>query len=338
MLLLRVLSICLHQKFSGRTVKTRYAINYLIFKKKNMRNKIFMIICFLAAFLIVSSCLKDKIGEDWTSSLKGKMYAQFPSNGAQSFVIQPVATDQIFKFLVNIATDALPTTDITLTFAVDQAAMDAFNKEMHAADTSILWSYELYPALTILDPTITIAAGTRNAYVHVKLSNADTLRLTAKYMAPISITSASGGVVIASNMKTVLYSLPIANKWEGTYKMKGYILRNLPPIDEVLSGFYKGRTYKLGTSGPNSVTLNKGMAWADSEIDYAGGISFWQITITEPANTITVSDATNPAVQIFAPYPNRYDPATRTFYMKVFWGAGVDFRSTTDTLVYSGPY
>ena len=89
-----------------------------------MRNKIFIIISFWQQILIVSSCLKDKVGEDWTASLKGKMYAQFPRPGAQSFTIAPNASDQDFKFLVNIATDALPTSDITLTFTVDQAAME----------------------------------------------------------------------------------------------------------------------------------------------------------------------------------------------------------------------
>jgi len=294
-----------------------------------------MTISFLAAILIVSSCLKDNIGEDWTASLKGKMYAQFPSNGTQSFTIAPTANDQSFKFLINIATDALPTSDITLTLAIDPVAMAANNVAMQAADTSIHWSYELYPAFTLLDPTVVIKAGTRNAYVHVKVSRADTIRLTAKYMVPITITNATGGVMIAANMKTVLYSLPVANKWEGTYKMKGTILR---AGDPVLSGYYKGRTYKLGTNGPNSVILNKGMAWADSETDYAGGIGAWVITISEPANTITVSDATNGAVTADPSYPNRYDPATRTFYMSVYWGTGPTNRATTDTLVYSAPY
>lgn len=302
-----------------------------------MRNKIFIIISFLAAILIASSCLKDKVGEDWTASLKGKMYAQFPKPGAQSFTIAPNADDQTFKFLVNIATDALPTSDITLTMAVDQAAMDAFTAQTQAADTSIHWSYEMYPAFTIIDQTVTIKAGTRNAYVHVRVSRADTIRLTAKYMIPITISEASGGVIIAENMNTVLYSLPIANKWEGTYKLKGFILR---AGDPVLSGFYKGRTYKLGTNGPNSVILNKGMAWADSETDYAGGISYWVITINESTtpNPITVSDATNAAVKADPAYPNRYDPATKTFYMSVYWGTGPTNRATTDTLVYSGPY
>jgi hypothetical protein len=301
-----------------------------------MRNKIFMIISFLAAILITSSCLKDKVGEDWTSSLKGKMYAQFPNPGAQSFTIAPTATDQVFKFLVNIATDALPTSDITLTFAVDQAAMAAYTAETQAADTSVHWSYELYPSFTI-EP-VTIKAGTRNTYVHVIVSRADTIRLTSKYMIPITITAASGGVIVAENMKTVLYAIPIANKWEGTYKMKGYILRDPYPD---YTGYYKNRTMKLATFGPNTVAITSLWYWAGANAaSGVAGIGNWQITISEATvpNPISLVDPTNPAVKLLSTYPNRYDPATKTIYMSVYWGAGPTSRATTDTLVYYGPY
>jgi hypothetical protein len=301
-----------------------------------MRNKIFMIISFLAVTLLLSSCLKDKVGEDWTSSLKGKMYAEFPANGEQVKVIQPVATDQIFKFLINVATDALPTSDITLTLATDPAAMEAFSDAVQAGDTSIHWRYKIYPQLTIIDQTVTIKAGTRNAYVHVKLSGANTLSLADKFMCPITIQTATGGVVISANKKTVLYKLPIANKWEGTYKARGTVLRE---GDAVLSGYYKGRTYKLGTSGPNSVTFDKIFGWSDGN-GTIGGISYWELTISESAtpNPISIKDPTNAAVKLLGTYPNRYDPITRTFYMSVYWGTGPTNRATTDTVVYSGPY
>ena len=303
-----------------------------------MRNKIFIKISFLAVVLIVTSCLKDKIGEDWTSSLKGKMYAQIPNNGAQTFTIAPIATDQVFKFLVNIATDALPTSDITLNFSVDQAAMAAYTAQVQAADTSIHWSYELYPSFTILDNPVTIKAGTRNAYVHVRVSRADTIRLTAKYMIPLTITDASSGVTVAANMQTVLWQLPIANKWEGTYKMKGYILRDPYPD---YTGWYKNRTMKLATAGPNTVEITSLWYWAAPNASSGvGGIGNWLISISESAvpNPLSFVDPINPAVKFLSTYPNRYDPATKTFYISVYWGSGPTNRATTDTLTYYGPY
>ena len=297
-----------------------------------------MIISLLAVVLFATSCLKDKVGEDWTSSLKGKMYAQIPNNGAQTFTIAPIPTDQEFKFLVNIATDALPTSDITVNFTIDKAAMAAYTAQVQAADTSVHWSYELYPSFTILDNPVTIKAGTRNAYIHVKVSRADTIRLTGKYMIPITIADASSGVTVAANMQTVLWQLPIANKWEGTYKMKGYILRDPYPD---YTGWYKNRTMKLATAGPNSVQITNLLYWAPpSASSSVGGIGNWVITISEASvpNPITLVDPANAAVKLLSTYPNRYDPATKTIYMSVYWGSGPTNRATTDTLTYYGPY
>ena len=52
--------------------------------------------------------------------------------------IAPVPDEVTFKFLVNIASDALPTQDITVTLAVNQDAMDRYNAAKGTA-------YKLYP-------------------------------------------------------------------------------------------------------------------------------------------------------------------------------------------------
>lgn len=185
-----------------------------------MRNKIFKITFFLASVLLLSSCLKDKVGEDWTDSLKGKMYAEVWKPGYTSLGLAPVADPVTFKFLVNIATDALPTQDITLTIGVDTMPMHDYNvaKGTH---------YKLYPFIEVLDPTVVIKAGTRNAYVHVKVWNADQLDACANFMAPIAILSADNGVVVAdpSNAGARLMALPISNPYAATYHTIGYRIR-----------------------------------------------------------------------------------------------------------------
>jgi len=307
-----------------------------MYKMNNMKNKIFLTLSFLAVMFVVSSCLKDDVGIDWSDDLKGKMYAEFPSNGENTFVIQPVAADQVFKFLVNIATDELPASDVTLTFSIDLPAMAALNSELHSGETPVTWSYRLYPGATIIDQTLTIPAGTkRNAYVHVRLPRADTLNLNNKYMVPITITEVTGGVTIAANKKTVLYRLPVANKWEGTYKGKGYIIREGDPV---LSGRRKFNV-KLATLGSNSVAWTSTHIWGDG-IGGVGGIGVWEITINESVvpNTITLRDPSNAAVKLLSTYPNRYVPSERTFYISAYWGSGPTNRAETDTLVYYGPY
>jgi hypothetical protein len=307
-----------------------------MYKMKNMKNKIYLTISFLAVVLLFSSCLKDDIGIDWTDSLKGKMYAEFPNNGANTFVIQPVSTPQIFKFLVNIATDELPSSNITLTFGFDQPAMEEYNDELQDADTSMHWRYRMFPGAVILDQTLVIEAGTRNAYVHVRLPQADTLNLNNKYMVPITITDVTAGVVIAENKKTVLFRLPLANKWEGTYKAKGWILRE---GDALLTGYYKNITVKLATLGPNSVVWESIHVWGDGASG-VGGIGNWEITIDESTvpNKISLVDPTNATVVLNPAYPNRYEPTERTFYMSTYWAGGPTNRAITDTVVYYGPY
>ncbi|HBE43347.1 MAG TPA: hypothetical protein DDW27_19530 [Bacteroidales bacterium] len=306
-------------------------------KMKNMKSKILLAISFLAVVFVTSSCLKDDIGINWADDLKGKMYAEFPSNGANTYVIQPVAADQVFKFLVNIATDELPKTDVTFTFDFDPTAMAAYNTELKKADPNMNWSYRMYPGAVINDKTLTIKADTRrNAYVHVKLPRADTLNLENKYMVPITITSVTGGVIIAANKKTVLYRLPLANKWEGTYKLKGWILREGDPV---LTGHRKNITVKLATLGPNSVVWESTHIWGDGASG-VGGIGNWEITIDESTvpNKISLVDPANPAVKLNPDYPNRYEPSEKTFYIDAYWGAGINNRREIDTLVYYGPY
>ena len=120
--------------------------------------------------------------------------------------------------------------------------------------------------------------------------------------------------------------------------MKGYILRDPYPD---YTGWYKNRTMKLATAGPNSVQITNLLYWAPpSASSSVGGIGNWVITISEASvpNPITLVDPANAAVKLLSTYPNRYDPATKTIYMSVYWGSGPTNRATTDTLTYYGPY
>lgn len=305
-----------------------------MYKMKNMKNKILLAISFVALVFATSSCLKDDVGIDWTDDLAGKMYAEFPSNGPNTFVIQPIAADQVFKFLVNIATDVPPTSDITLTFGFDAPALAAYNAELHAADPEMEWDYLMYPGAVLIDNSLVIKAGTRNAYVHVKLPGANLLDMNNKYCVPVTITNATGGVIIAANKKTVLYRLPIANKWEGTYKGRGYILREGDPV---LSGWRKFNV-KFATVDGSTVAWTSTHIWGDG-VGGVGGIGNWEIKIDEAStpNPITLKDPDNAAVVLNSAYPNRYEPGERTFYIDAYWGSGITNRRETDTIVYYGP-
>ncbi len=185
-----------------------------------MKNKIFIALTFLASTMLLNSCLKDNVGEDWTSSLKGKMYAEIWKAGYASLALQPTTDTVTFKFLVNIATDQPPTQDITINLFSDTAAVRRYNQWKGT-------NYKPFPTVKILDSVLVIKAGTRNKYAHVQVWGADKLNACDNFMAAVAIKSATGGVVVtdALNQGARLMALPISNPYAGDYDVIGYRIR-----------------------------------------------------------------------------------------------------------------
>lgn len=262
-----------------------------------------MIVSILASVLFLNSCLKDNVGMDWTKDLKGKMYAEVWKGGFAALGMQPVPDPVVFKFLVNIATDALPTSDITLTIGVNDDARVRYNAANKKA-------YLLYPYIEVLDPTVVIKAGTRNAYVHVKVWNANLLNACDNYMAPISILTASGGVIVsdAINNGSKLMALPISNPYAATYHVTGHFIHPTAGtriIDEdksLTTVDCKTVTTSIGDLGGEglNITIN-----ADNSVTISG-----QLSDTQPL----IQDATK---------PNVYDPVAKTITLNYYYvGAG----------------
>jgi hypothetical protein len=272
-------------------------------KIQNMRNYIFKIISFLAVSLLAGSCLKDDIGEDWTDSLKGKMYAEVWNAGFQALALQPVPDPVVFKFLVNIATDEPPTQAITVSLAVNPDAIAKYNA-IKGTD------YKLFPYIELIDKTVTIAAGTRNAYAHVRVWNANTLNACDNFMAPITITSATGGVIPADplNQGSRLMALPISNPFAGSYQVTGtfnHPTAGIRAIDEVKT---------LSTVNCSTV---------ETSIGDLGGAGLFIKVNTDNSVTITGElSASQPLVMVTG-QPNVYDPATKTFTLNYYYvGSG----------------
>jgi hypothetical protein len=293
-----------------------------------MRNKIFKIISFLALALVVSSCLKDDMGEDWTSTLKGKMYAEVWNGGFQSLGLASSPDPVIFKFLVNIASDQPPTHDITVTIAVNPDALDRYNALKGT-------SYKLYPFIEVLDPTLTIKAGTRNAYAHVKVWNADQLNACDNYVAPISIMDATGGVIPADPINTGsrLMGLPISNPYAGDYHVVGY--RKHPalgilPVDktETLSTIDCKTVTKSGFGDyPYDVTIQ-----VTTNTIIVGGVTCYKVIVhvVDPASGSFVAGETQyetfTGTATAVPIPvtndvNYYNPVEKKFVLNMAYNA-----------------
>jgi hypothetical protein len=298
-----------------------------------MRNKIFKITSFLAVVLLVSSCLKDDIGEDWTASLKGKMYAEIWKGGFAAFSLQPVPDEVTFKFLVNIATDELPTEDITVTLAVNPEAITRYNKLKGT-------EYKLYPYITVLNPTVTIKAGTRNAYAHVKVWNASELSACDNYMAPISIMDATGGVIVsdAVNMGSRLMALPIANKYQGDYHATGYFKHPTAGSSRAIDmdKFYGTLTCKsvngdLADLGPD-YTMD--LIVDESAVIMVGGNPTYKVTIIGYGAQVTeqldvADDLISGATGVTFNY---WDINAKKFVLRYHYNNGAAWREIMETL------
>jgi len=132
--------------------------------------------------------------------------------------------------------------------------------------------------------------------------------------------------------------IDVSNRWAASYLLSGYVLREGDPV---LSGYYRNIPWKLATVGAKSVVYFKTHLWADGGT--IGGIGPWVLTMDDSAGPnnpmpVKVTDAINSAVKNNPAYNSRYVPATKTFYISVFWGSGPTNRAATDTLVYSGPF
>lgn len=278
-----------------------------------------MLVTFLAGIFLLNSCLKDTVGDYWKDDLAGKMYATISSPGLQTKSLYPVAAPVTFSFLVNIATDALPTSDITLNIAFDNAAITAYNAKLKAdaiASGLTTWKvFRAFPSYKLLDPTITIKAGTRNASIRVQVDRADTLSLKGNYMTAFSITGVTpSSIPIAGNMKTVLFAHPLANEYEGDYSSEGF-------RDHPTNGIEPFKYNKLAFSTVNGTTVHK------TQVGNYGGYGL-DITVTNQTmvvNGVTVykcdlqiTDMADPTDQIIYPTyngdpMNYYNPVTKVF-------------------------
>lgn len=292
-----------------------------------MKNKIIVIITFLAGIVSLNSCLKDD-ADYWKDDVAGKVYATIAKPGLQTQSLLPVADEVKISFLVNIASDALPTTTNTITLAFDNAAIDAYNTKLRDAaiannDTLDDGSpdykhYVPFPSASLTNTTITIPAGARNAYAEIKVANADTIRLDGFYMLAVTITSATAP--IAANMKTVLYAFPIANQYEGDYLSEGF-------RDHPTAGIEPFSYAKLNFSTVNATTVHKGQTGNYSgyglditvtdEVIVVSGVNCFKVNLAITG----MADATDMGVYTsFEGEPmNYYNPVTKVFELYYFY-------------------
>lgn len=285
---------------------------------------------FIAALCVISlsSCLKNKNEQpDFSSTTPvveipvGSPVGDGSINSLSTSLIQK-DTPTDYYYYINYAASSTKPTDIKVTLSVDPTVLAAYNAAHTDAPLTIVPSNAF-----IMPTTITIPANERRVQVPVKFVST-ALDPAVGYGLPVIIKDASGEV-ISNKFGAVVINVAVRNKYDGKYTLKGYVFREGDTGG--LTGFYKGLSKDLSSNGANAV--NFAQIWADG--GGAGGIDGLTINVDPTTNKVTMKSKGNATLANDPAYDNRYDPATKTFYISFKWGASPTSRSATDTLTYT---
>ena len=293
---------------------------------KNMKNRIIVIFTLVTGLFLLNSCLKDT-ADYWPDEVAGKMYITVLKPTLQSLSLEPTTDTVSFEYMLNIATDQLPTKDVTVTVALDSAAVLAYN-----ARTGKKYKVYPYSSIKVMTPTVTIAAGTRTAMIKGTVWGADLLNACDNFMTAITIKSVSDPeVMIPSNMKSYIMSLPINNPYAGKYDMVGYRIRpgnaTEPIATQQVFSTVDCKTVKkngFGTYSAYDIVIEV----TDKTMDVGGTTCFKVIATPVDANGATVGGmwdtwhgdpATPPAPPANPTEINYYNPKTETFVLNCWY-------------------
>lgn len=285
---------------------------------------------FIASLCVISlsSCLKNKNEQpDFSSTTPvveipvGSPVGDGSINSLSTSIIQK-DTPTDYYYYINYAASSTKPTDIKVTLSVDPTVLAAYNAAHTDAPLTIVPSNAF-----IMPTTITIPANERRVQVPVKFVST-ALDPAVGYGLPVIIKDASGEV-ISNKFGAVVINVAVRNKYDGKYTLKGYVFREGDTGG--LTGFYKGLSKDLSSNGANAV--NFAQIWADG--GGAGGIDGLTINVDPTTNKVTMKSKGNATLANDPAYDNRYDPATKTFYISFKWGASPTSRSATDTLTYT---
>ncbi|HEX8334661.1 MAG TPA: DUF1735 domain-containing protein [Segetibacter sp.] len=305
--------------------------------KKIIFNNLLLLVAISATF---TSCLKDK-GYD-----EGK-YGAVRNTAGQEFMSIPVAaripntqsleskagSQNIPLFVVSYDYVDPAASDITGTITLNNALVKA-------ADTSaVLLPTSIY---SIPSNTITVKAGQRVSDRFIMTINTSTLDPTKKYGIGFTLSSVSkGGVAIPSNLKDVVYIFSLKNVYDGIYTVMGgfvqrYSAPGVPTVGDALNGDLAGNPdVTFTTQGPTTVEIT-GLNWAKKG-GGIGGIDNLRLTVDPATNQVTMFALGNATLANWEGRENRYDPATKTFYLNYRWNPTANRREYSVILKYSKP-
>lgn len=287
----------------------------------------------------LTSCLKERaMNTDPDQSPAVIAFGNTGNNVAASSSTYPgfyadlgsIAAGSSATFNINVQLDgaADAQSDITVNLGLDANALNKYNTENGTG-------YVAPPAAVYTIPTsLTIKKGSRSAQGQAKITVNGSYDFSESYAIPIAITSTSNSAPVSSNFGKAIYSFGVRNVYDGLYTVKGYVSHPNASFTGPWSDDYCG-DFALITTGQSSVDLDPGQPFSNNGSLAVFGV-YPRFTVNTSTNKVTITDAAGSlaSVESFPTYDSRYDPSTKTFYVKYGWNGS---RVAIDTLVYCGP-
>ncbi|UKJ07414.1 DUF1735 domain-containing protein [Solitalea lacus] len=299
-----------------------------------MKKKIlsFLLCAGIVSPALFTSCVKDEITELTDQGQSMVKVSESPANKLFFSPFTTVKKVDLFNIMRDVNSNATLNTSgtIKLTLAPDMIAN--YNKKYKETFVALPESMFTLANSSVVKVdggyTVTFNPGDFAQAISINVDGGKWGALTNKYAVGFRITN-SAGMRIPEGRDSVVALLSIKNQYDGVYKVNGKALREGDPV---LSGAFPEQSYSLITTGPNSVKMDRVACWASGA--NIGGIGPWELTLDPATNNVTVKDAANAAVVNNPAGVNKYDPATKTFSISVYWGTGPANRAWEATFKY----
>ncbi len=296
----------------------------------------------LAAIVLFtgSGCLKDKgfEGQQYGTQIAEVKGVSFPEAARSPLggSLDAVAAPQTITTKVHLEADKPATEAITVTITRNPALLPSGVVAIPATNYTV-------PA------TVTIPAGAMSVDVPIVISGANTFNPSSSYGLGLSLASVTpGNYVIAGNMKNLVYTFSLKNKYDGLWRLRGW--HNRTPYTFT----YDVNDMELRTLSANSVEF-----WWRSAGDNGHPIGISPTSVSWYGNTVApvivfnttndqVTDVYNKNLAAGGPPISVYTGAgsgqgrfttvngVKTIY--VYWRYNAnDLRAFMDTLTYIGP-
>jgi len=294
----------------------------------------------LMLLLVATGCLKD-------DAYDNKEIQSVRSAGIQK-IIEIKLTASSVSNVVSLALDESPTDTAIDIIPVNLASAEAAPQDVHVTlvpndqiitdyNAANATDYKVAQLYSVVNPggVVVIPAGSHTGYLQIKFKPSDFLGDTYAVGFTINKVDEAGYTISGNNMNGMVV-INIKNQYDGVYTRNGSALR-------------AGDPDRTGPIGPDQISLTtvsgNAVKWIENH-QWGNGGGLLASTISNPIwtinsdNSVTATSEGGPfpdGLMNYPGYDSRYDPATRTFYVKATWGGGPGVREMTDTLVYFGP-